>query len=445
MSNEHIKAVKARRVWDSRGLPTVEAEVTLTGGATGRAIAPAGASRGSREATDRRDGGDRLGGKDVQGAVAAVNGEIAAALAGQPATNQAAVDALLTGLDGTPDKSRLGGNAVVATSLAVLHAASAHAGQPLWRYLAEQYDQVAEVPLPEIQVFGGGAHAGRRVDIQDFMVMVPGAESFDHALEVTAEIYHAAGRIMADQNQLAGVADEGGWWPMFDSNEQALQTLVRAIESAGFVPGEKVVISLDIAASEFGRNGRYRLGLDEQEMDSDGLCELLGRWIDNYPIASVEDPLGEDDKPGMQAFTRQYGDDVQIIGDDYLVTSEALVKQAAADRACNAALIKVNQVGTVTESVNALQAAQQAGWGTIVSARSGETEDLSICHLACGLHAGQLKVGSFSRSERMAKWNECLRIADDMASAGIAAQFAGGRPLSGTRWGRTYFDHQENQ
>ncbi|MGH1360263.1 MAG: phosphopyruvate hydratase [Burkholderiaceae bacterium] len=441
MTQASLQNLHARRVWDSRGNPTVEVEVSVAGvnsePVTGRAIAPAGASRGSREATDLRDGGSTLKGLDVSAALSAIETIIKPALLGASVTDQRGIDQRLIELDGTPLKSRLGGNAMVATSLAVLHAAAAASRQPLWQYLTQAYGTEAVIPLPEIQIFGGGAHAGKRVDIQDFMVMVPGAESFDHALSITAEIYHAAGKLMEQQGRLAGVADEGGWWPVFDSNEQALETLVRAIENAGETPGDRVVISLDVAASEFGKDGQYQLGLDKRSLDSDGLTELLGRWLDKYPIASIEDPLAEDDSAGMVAFTAAYGDRVQIIGDDYLVTNQQLVKQAVSDAACNAVLIKVNQAGTVSESIDTLLEAQAAGWQTIVSARSGETEDVSISHLSTGLGARQLKVGSFTRSERMAKWNECLRISDELQrSTGKPAPFAGATPLAGTEWGR---------
>jgi enolase len=420
-----IASVAGRRVWDSRGRPTVEVEVELAGGARGRAIAPAGASRGTHEAVDLRDGGLRLGGMDVAGAVANVSGPIAQALAGLDAREQAAVDAALAALDGTANKSRLGGNALIATSLAVLHAAAASEGAPLWRYLAG--DAPVSLPLPEIQIFGGGAHAGRRVDIQDFMVMPVGATSFAQALEMTAEMYRTAGVLMREAGKLAGVADEGGWWPAFDTNEEALDWLVRAIERAGFSPGSEVAISLDIAASEFGQGGRYRLGLEARELDSDGMIAMLLAWLDRYPIASIEDPLAEDDAAGMVRFTQAAGGRVQIVGDDVLVTDAARVAAAAAQGACNAALIKPNQAGTVTETRAALDAARRAGWATIVSARSGETEDVSIAHLAVGWSAGQLKVGSFARSERMAKWNEVLRIEEAL---GAAARFAGRAALS---------------
>jgi enolase 1/2/3 len=420
MSGAAIASVMGRRVWDSRGRPTVEAEVVLRGGARGRAIAPAGASRGAHEAIDLRDGGARLGGMDVGGAVTNVNGAIARALAGMDARDQAAVDAALAALDGTPDRSRLGGNATTAVSLAVLHAAAAAAGLPVYRWLAGPGP--IRLPLPEIQIFGGGAHAGRRVDVQDFMVMPLGAATFAHALEMTAEVYRAAGELMREAGKLAGVADEGGWWPAFDANDEALDWLVRAIERAGFTPGDEVAISLDIAASEFGRNGRYKLGLEGRELDSDAMGEMLERWLARYPIVSIEDPLAEDDADGLVRFTRAVGGRVQVIGDDFLVTNAARVAAAAAGGACNAVLVKPNQAGTVTEARAALEAGKRARWGTIVSARSGETEDVSIAHLAVGWDAGQLKVGSFARSERMAKWNEVLRIEE---AEGANARFAG--------------------
>jgi enolase len=416
-----IDAIVGRRVWDSRGRPTVEAEVRLAGGAVGRAIAPAGASTGSGEAVDLRDGGPLLKGFDVTQAVANVNTTIAAALQSMDVRDQSAIDRRLIELDGTPNKARLGGNAMIAVSMAALHAAAAHAGQPLWRYLCQ--GKPGRIPLPEIQIFGGGAHAGRRVDVQDFMIVCPGAASFAQALDWTAAVYQAAGDLMAEAGQRMGVADEGGYWPAFAANEDALDALLRSIERAGFEPGKQVAISLDIAASDFGRRGRYRLGLEQRELDADGLCEMLSRWLDRYPIVSIEDPLAEDDEDGLIAFTRAEGHRVQIVGDDYLVTSATRIARGAELGACNCALIKPNQAGTITETKAALDAARAAGWDAIVSARSGETEDVTIAHLAVGWDAGQLKVGSFARSERMAKWNETLRIAEAL---GDEARFAGG-------------------
>jgi enolase len=420
MPDTTIASLNARRVWDSRGRPTVEAEVSLACGAIGRAIAPAGASRGSREAQDLRDGGEALGGFDVAAALANANGEIARTLIGRNAVDQTGIDHAMIELDGTPTKSRLGGNATIAVSMAVLHAAANAIEEPLYSYLAA--GGTVRLPLPEIQIFGGGAHAGRRVDVQDFMVMALGAVSFDQALVMTAEVYRAAGKLMQERGLLQGVADEGGYWPAFDSNEQALEMLMRAIESARYLPGDEIAISLDIAASEFRRDGRYRFGLEGREFDSDGLAQTLIGWIERYPIVSVEDPMAEDDVVGMTRFTAAVGDRVQVIGDDYLVTNAALVERAAAQQACNAVLIKPNQAGTVTETRAALEAGRRAGFGTIVSARSGETEDVTIVHLAVGWNAGQLKVGSFARSERMAKWNEALRIEEAL---GASAYFAG--------------------
>ncbi len=314
----------------------------------------------------------------------------------------------------------------MAVSLAAAHAAAAAEGTPLWRYLLGDADAV--LPLPEIQIFGGGAHAGRRIDLQDFMVMAPKAESFAQALEWTAEVYHAAGKLLDARGIRAGVADEGGYWPAFKDNGEALDLLTEAIESAGYVPGEEMVISLDVAASELGRNGRYRLALEGQALNSDALAELIGRWIDRYPIASVEDPLGEDDEAGLHRFTEAYGHRLQIVGDDYLVTDAARVEAAADRGACNAVLLKPNQRGTVTETRSAWEAAKRVGYGAIVSARSGESEDVSIVHLAVGWGVPQLKVGSFARSERMAKWNEGIRIEE---SLGPKAKFAGAAPLRG--------------
>ncbi len=430
MTEPAIVNVHARRIWDSRGRPTVEAEVTLSDGTIARGIAPAGASRGTREAVDRRDGGERFGGFDVQDALGSIRREIAPALHGLDPFDQESVDSCLVALDGTSTKQRLGGNATVAVSLAVLHAAAASRGLPLWRYVGG--DDATLIPLPEIQIFGGGAHAGRRTDIQDFMVMAPQARSFAEALEVTAEVYRAAGLVMAERGLLQGVADEGGWWPAFSTNEEALDTLLRAIERAGYAPGAEVAVSLDVAASEFGRAGRYRLGLEQRELDRDGLAEYLLGWCARYPILSIEDPFAEDDPVGLKRFTAAVGRRIQVIGDDLLVTNANLVEAAAQDGTVNAVLVKVNQAGTVSEAAAACRAGKRAGFGTIVSARSGETEDVAIAHLAVGWGAGQLKVGSFARSERMAKWNEMLRIEETL---GARACFAG---TSAMPWNRAF-------
>jgi len=430
MSGTRITGIAARRVWDSRGYPTVEVEVTLSGGARGRAAAPAGASRGRAEAVDRRDGGTRLAGRDVQGALAAIGEEIAPALTGMDAADQRGVDAALIALDGTPQKARLGGNGLVATSLAVALAAARAAGRPLFLHVAALAGTAPSLPLPEIQIFGGGAHAAGRVSVQDFLVMVPGAASLDEAFEVTAEIYHAAGALMARRGRLAGVADEGGWWPDFRSTEEALDTLAEAIEAAGERPGGRVVMALDIAASEFHEGGHYHL--DEAVLTAAAMAARVGEWLDGWPIASIEDPMAETDAAGMRGLTAAEGARVQIVGDDYLVTDAARVRAAAVEGACNAVLVKPNQAGTLSEAMDAAGAAREAGFGAVISARSGETEDVWLTHLATGLGTGQIKVGSFARSERMAKWNEALRL----AGRGDAGGFAGGRPLAGTWWGR---------
>ncbi len=414
-----LRKLHARRIWDSRGRPTVEVDVMLDDGTLGRGVAPAGASTGTHEAVELRDGGSEQGGYGVAKAVANVNREIAAALTGKDAMDQRAIDDALIALDGTPNKSRLGGNALIATSMAVLQAAANARRLPLWKHLAG--DAQVMLPLPEIQIFGGGAHAGRRIDIQDLLVMPVGAHSMDEALAMVANVYRAAGELMADNGRRAGVADEGGWWPDFSSNEEALQMLTRSIETAGYRNGE-VMISLDIAASEFGSGGIYRPGLEGRAYQREEWIAVLLDWVAKYPILSIEDPVAEDDTEGMITFTQAAGAKVQVIGDDYLVTNAARVREASANKACNAVLIKPNQAGTISETLDALQAAKACGLSTIVSARSGESEDVMISHLSVGWHAGQLKVGSFARSERMAKWNELLRIEE---SLGGAAQYAG--------------------
>jgi len=446
-----IKHIIARRVWDSRGRPTVEAEVHLQGGAVGRAIVPAGASKGRREALELRDGGARFGGLDVQAALGHIRGEIAGALAGMDAGDQAAIDGRLIELDGTPNKQRLGANATLAVSMAVAHAAAAAQRRPLYEVLLAAGDAPRAagqplmqpsmrpraqtppqmqpgpqtqplLPMPQIQIFGGGAHAARRVDIQDFMVVCPGARSFAQALEWTAEVYRAAGEMLAERGVRHGVADEGGHWPDFASNEEALAALVAAVERAGFAPGAEVAIALDVAASEFGERGRYRLGLEGRELDSDGFIELLLRWCERYPIASIEDPLAEDDLEGFARFTRAAGSRIQVVGDDLLVSDAALVRAAAAAGAANTVLLKPNQRGTLTETLECWRTARSLGYAGIVSARSGESEDTTIVDLAIGWGVGQLKVGSFARSERMAKWNEALRIEERLGARG---RFAG--------------------
>ena len=396
-----IVEVRGRRVWDSRGKPTVEAEIRLEGSATGRAIAPAGASTGSGEAKVL----------ETRQAVHNVNTVIAAALIGRQA-EQESIDRILIELDGTPDKHRLGANALVAVSLACAHAAAAAEGVPLWQHLAG--GRRVALPVPQIQIFGGGAHARGRVDIQDYLLVCTGAGSFAEALDWTAEVYRAAGARLAKRSQLQGVADEGGYWPSFKSNEEGLAELVASIEDAGLKAGTDACIALDIAATQLYRGGRYHLALENRSLGAEQLLGMLLRWLERYPIVSVEDPFAEHDAEAMRAFTRAAGERVQIVGDDFFVTDAKRVTRAAG--ACNAVLLKPNQVGTVSETLACWQAARAAGYGGIVSARSGESEDVSIVHLAVGWGVPQLKVGSFSRSERMAKWNEGLRIEEALGS-----------------------------
>jgi enolase len=425
MSETEIVFLHGRRVWDSRGRPTVEAEIMLAGGAVGRAIAPAGASTGAAEALDLRDGGETFGGLDVARAVANVNGTIAARLLGAEAGDQAALDRMLIDLDGTEAKSRLGANATIAVSMAAAHAAAGAAGVPLYRHLGGE--DARTLPLPQIQIFGGGAHAHGRMDIQDVLVVCPAARSFAEALDWTAEVYRAAGLLMRQAGHVYGVADEGGFWPAFTSNEQALEMVVRAIDQAGFEPGEEVALALDIAASSFARDGRYRLALEGRDLDRDGMIEMLRGWTTRYPIVSIEDPLAEDDWDGLALFTEAVGDRVQIVGDDSMVTHSGRIRDAAARGAGNAVLIKPNQRGTLSEALDAWRVAKELGYAGIVSARSGETEDTTIVHLAVGWGVGQIKVGSIARGERTVKWNEALRIEEAM---GPRARFAGARALA---------------
>ena len=390
--------VKGRRVWDSRGRATVEAEVTVGRGSTplasGRAIAPAGASTGSGEAKA----------VDAAQAVHNINTRIREALRALSVKDQEALDRRLIELDGTEDKSRLGANALVAVSLACAQAAAAAEKLPLWKNLAGE--RRVALPVPQIQIFGGGAHAGARVDIQDYMVICTGAGSFAEALEWTAQIYAAAGERLRRRGLLQGVADEGGWWPAFKSNEEGLAELVGAICDAGLEPGADVSIALDIAATQLWRGNAYQLPLENRTLSAEQLHAMLLRWIERYPIVSIEDPFAEHDAAAMRAFTRAAG--IQVVGDDFFVTDAKRVREAGG--ACNAVLLKPNQVGTVTETLACWTAAREAGYRAIVSARSGESEDVSIVHLAVGWGVAQLKVGGFSRSERMAKWNEALRI-----------------------------------
>jgi enolase len=402
-----ILDVLGRQVWDSRGRATVEAEVVVGRGSTalarGRAIAPAGASTGSGEAQAI----------EPRKAVENIRTRIRDALRALSVSDQAKIDERLIELDGTPERSRLGGNAMVAVSLACAHAAAAVAKQPLWQYLAGK-NRIA-LPVPQIQIFGGGAHARGRCDLQDYMVICTGAGSFAEALEWTAQIYAAAGKRLAKRGALQGVADEGGYWPAFKSNEEGLAELLGAISDAGLEPGVDAGIALDIAATQLYRGGSYHLALENRTLSAEQLHAMLLRWIERYPIVSIEDPFAETDAEAMRAFTRATS--IQVVGDDFFVTRAEKVRNA--NGACNTVLLKPNQVGTVTETLACWEAAKQAGYRAIVSARSGETEDTSIVHLAVGWGVPQLKVGSFARSERMAKWNEALRIEEALGAKAL--------------------------
>ncbi len=402
-----ILDVKGRQVWDSRGRPTVEAEVIVGRGTTalaaGRAIAPAGASTGAGEAASL----------DARKAVHNIQTRIRDGLRALSVSDQQKLDERLIDLDGTPDKSRLGANAMVAVSLACAQADAAARKIPLWKKFAGE--KRVSLPVPQIQIFGGGAHARGRCDVQDYMVVCVGAGSFAEALEWTSQIYAAAGKRVAKRGALHGVADEGGYWPAFKTNEEGLAELVGAISDAGFEPGADVAIALDIAASQLYRGGGYRLALEDRTLSAEQLHAMWLRWIERYPIVSIEDPFAENDAEAMRAFTRAVS--IQVVGDDFFVTNERRVREA--NGACNTVLLKPNQVGTVTETLACWDAARAAGYRAIVSARSGESEDTSIVHLAVGWGVPQLKVGSFARSERMAKWNEGLRIEEALGAKAL--------------------------
>ena len=422
-----IARVIGRSVWDSRGRPTVEVEVHTSSGAMGRAIAPAGASTGSGEALDLRDGGRAFRGYGVNQAVGNVNQVIAPALCGQDVTQQASIDNALVILDGTSHRQRLGGNAMIATSLAIAHAAAAHSNQPLWSYLAN--GRPLQFPTPEVQIFGGGAHAQGHMDLQDFMVVPHGASSFREAMEWVAEVYLAAGDYMDAMGRRMGVADEGGYWPAFDSNEAAIEALVSAIENAGFSTAQQISVSLDIAATQIYREGAYHLKKEAKALSPDAWCALMLSWVKSYPIIMIEDPFVETDVVRHAELLANMPKGVQLVGDDLLVTQVSNMAVAEEHKACNTLLCKPNQVGTLTEARAAYQQATSNGWSTVMSARSGETEDVSIVHLALGWDIPQFKVGSFARSERMAKWNEMLRIEDTCGQS----TYAGYQPWEALR------------
>ena len=420
-----IKSVSALQIFDSRGNPTVEALVELENGAAGSGLVPSGASTGRHEALELRDGDSkRYGGKSVFTAVDYVNGEIARAVRGRDACDQAGLDEALIALDGTPDKSRLGANAILAVSMAAARAAAAARGLPLYASLGEG----TLLPLPEIQIFGGGRHADGRIDLQDFMIIALRAKSYEETLEIASNVFHAAAGVLKRRGLLAGVADEGGYWPLFDRNEDVFGALLESIERAGYAPGREVGLSLDIAATDLFRDGHYELGLERRRFTSEEFSALMIEWVGKYPIVSIEDPMAEDDWEGWQRVRAAIGGRCQLVGDDHFTTNLARIERGIAAQTANAVLIKLNQIGTVTETARAIRRTQAAGWLPIVSARSGETEDAFIAHLAVATDAGQLKVGSFSRSERMAKWNEVLRIQRHL---GARARFVGAGIFAG--------------
>ncbi|MDB6170257.1 MAG: phosphopyruvate hydratase [Verrucomicrobia bacterium] len=410
-----ITSVKAYQVFDSRGNPTVETLVELEDGTQGAGLVPSGASTGRHEAKELRDGvPGRFAGRSVLNAVANVNGALAAAVLGRDALDQAGLDAALIAADGTADKSRLGANALLSVSMAVARAAAGTRREPLHAWLGG--GQGTLLPLPQVQIIGGGKHANGRVDVQDFMIVPLAARSYEEALEIAFNVYHRAGAVMRSRGLLAGVADEGGYWPQFASNEAAFDVLLEGISAAGHVPGRDVGIAVDIAATDLFRDGKYHLVLENRVCDTDAFSNLIISWLDRFPIVSIEDPLAEDDWEGWSKLRAAIGGRCQLVGDDLFTTNLARIEQGVARQAANAVLIKLNQIGTVSETIAAIRRTQAAGWRPIVSARSGETEDAFIAHLAVATNAGQLKVGSFCRSERMAKWNEVLRIHHQLGS-----------------------------
>lgn len=426
LSDPTIRRIHAREVLDSRGNPTVEVEVHCAGGAWGRAIVPSGASTGRHEAVELRDGdASRYGGKGVRRAVVNVRDILAPRLCGMDATEQARIDRLLCELDGTANKSRLGANAILGVSLACAHAAAASRGQPLWRYL--DTEGVARMPLPMVNLISGGLHAGGNLDLQDFLFMPIGARSYSESLEMTVAVYRALSRVLI-RHGFEGVlvGDEGGYGPRLQSNEQAIEMILRAIEDAGLKPGSQAALALDVASTHFYRDGRYRLRIDGgRELDADGMIALLDRWVGQYPIASIEDGLAEDDWEGWRMLTAALGKRVQVIGDDLFVTNPERLQRGVSEKVANSVLVKVNQIGTLTEAFEVIRQARQAGYRAVVSARSGETEDSTLADLAVASGAGQIKIGSVARSERLAKYNQLLRIEEEMGSAAVFATWRG--------------------
>jgi len=418
LSVSEIRTVHAREILDSRGNPTIEVDVWLDSGAFGRGMVPSGASTGKREAVELRDeDAARYGGKGVRQAVHNVLETIAPEIEGLEATEQSAVDQALLELDGTPNKSGLGANALLGISLAVARAAADECGLPLYQYLGGPGARILPVPL--MNVLNGGAHADNGLDVQEFMIVPAGAGSFAEALRMGAETFHMLKKLLKDKGLSTGVGDEGGFAPVLPGNEAALDFVVRAIERAGYRPGEDVFLAMDPAASEFGERGRYKFKADRVERSSEEMIAWYESLVGRYPICSIEDGLGEDDREGWQALTKRLGARVQLVGDDLFVTNPAILQEGIRRGMANAVLVKVNQIGTLTETLEAIELAKRAGWGTVISHRSGETEDTFIADLAVAVNAGQIKTGSLARGERTAKYNQLLRIEEELGSAAV--------------------------
>jgi enolase len=415
-----IKDVKGREILDSRGNPTVEVDVLLESGAKGSAAVPSGASTGTREAVELRDGdAGRYLGKGVQKAVANVNGELRTALTGMDAGDIAAIDHKMIELDGTPNKGRLGANALLGVSLAAAHAAAAEAGVPLYRHLNPDGPYV--LPVPMMNILNGGAHADNSVDLQEFMVMPVGAPTFTEALRYGAEIFHALKSVLKGKGMNTAVGDEGGFAPNLPSNEAALESVMEAIAKAGFKAGQDIYIALDAASSEFYKDGRYQLDAEGKSYSSAEFSAWLGDWVNRYPIVSIEDGMDESDWDGWADLTQRVGDKIQLVGDDLFVTNTSILKRGIDEGIANSILIKVNQIGTLTETLEAIQMAHDAGYTSVVSHRSGETEDTTIADLAVATPATQIKTGSLSRSDRVAKYNRLLVIEEELGSAATYA------------------------
>jgi enolase len=416
-----IVDVIAREILDSRGNPTIEADVVLDSGASGRAAVPSGASTGSKEAIELRDGDPkRYLGKGVTKAVEHVNTEICEAILGLDASEQSLIDRTLIDLDGTENKSRLGANALLAVSCAVAKAAAEESGLPLYRYLGGAGEM--QLPVPLMNVINGGAHANNKIDLQEFMLVPLGAPSFREALRYGAEVFHALKKIIDGRGMPTTVGDEGGFAPDLKSNEEALQLLVEAIDKAGYTPGSDIALALDCAASEYYKDGRYALEGEGRSHGPAEMADVLAAWCDRYPIVSIEDGMSEHDWDGWKLLTERLGRNVQLVGDDLFVTNTKILKQGIAKGVANSILIKINQIGTLTETFAAITMANRAGYTAVVSHRSGETEDSMIADIAVGTNAGQIKTGSLSRSDRVAKYNQLLRIEEDL---GDAARYAG--------------------